>query len=121
MSFQPIPCAHCGTNFMRRSIDPEAPRLCNNCDLKVARAKPKGDLKMENVKILIDCTRKVQIEVEEYCVNMGMSISDYFVSLHDAFQASYDDPVYKIPVEKQPEKDLSPIEDDSKKPKAKKK
>jgi len=79
--FPPIPCAHCGTNFMRHDLNPEAPKLCNNCDHK-EKSKPKKEIKMTDAKILIDCSRKMQIEVEEYCTNVGITISQYFTDLH---------------------------------------
>lgn len=122
MRFPPIPCAHCGTNFMRRSIDPEAPKLCNNCELKVSNTKPKEKTNMDNVKILIECTRKVQIEVEEYCVNMGLTISDYFVDLHNVFQSvGVETDSLESYVEKPLEKVVNDLEDLTKKSKAKKK
>lgn len=81
----PIPCAHCGTNFMRRSIDPDAPKLCNNCEVKELNKKQsKGETKMESVKLLIECPRKSQIEIEEHCTRQGLSISTYLIGLHDA-------------------------------------
>lgn len=80
----PIPCAHCGTNFMRKTADPDAPKLCNSCELK-EKNKPKGTKPMSEAKILIDCDRKTQIEVEEHCTNVGISISQYFTQLHRQF------------------------------------
>lgn len=77
----PIPCAHCGTNFMRHNIDPEAPRLCNNCELK-EKNKPRGNKDMSDVNILFNCDRKTQIEIEEHCTNVGISISQYLNGLH---------------------------------------
>jgi hypothetical protein len=78
----PIPCAHCGTNFMRRDIHPDAPKLCNNCSIKDQIRNPKQEIKLEKVKLLIEVDRETQIEIEELCTNLGISISDYLVSLH---------------------------------------
>jgi hypothetical protein len=76
---------------MRHNIDPEAPKLCNNCSLKEERKKnqmEKDNSKSGKAKMLIECDHKMQIEIEEYCINHGVSISNYFVGLHRAHQAS---------------------------------
>ena len=79
---QPIPCAHCAINFMRNSTNPETPRLCNSCILKEEIRNPKKGNKMETVDILIKCSSKMQREVEEICLNLGVSFSEYFIKLH---------------------------------------
>ena len=85
MTFPPIPCAHCGTNFMRRDLNPESPKLCNTCELK-EKNKPKPKEKnMTEVQMLITIDRKTQIEIEEHCVNHGISISTYVMTLHRTF------------------------------------
>lgn len=71
----PIPCAHCGHNFMRHSIDPETPKLCNNC-------KKPGKKDMNSVTIMIVCDRQTQIDIEEICINEGIDFSEYFLRLH---------------------------------------
>lgn len=38
-----------------------------------------------SIKLLINVTRDQQIEVEETCLNMGKSLSDYFLDLHKNF------------------------------------
>jgi hypothetical protein len=89
----PIPCAHCGTNFMRHSIDPEAPKLCNNC---IVREKQRPKLKgedMSKAKILIEVDKQTQVDVEEYCMNAGISLSAYFNNLHKEFQKSVGNPI----------------------------
>lgn len=43
---------------------------------------------MSDVNVLIKVTRAEQIEIEEYCINAGKKISDYFIELHRAFQKS---------------------------------
>lgn len=79
----PIPCMHCGNNFMRHNIDPEAPRLCNNCSVKENIRNPKGVSKMQIITIQIECPRETQIEIEEICINQGVNFSQYFLDLHE--------------------------------------
>lgn len=82
---QPIPCAQCGTNFMRHNLDPEFPKLCNNCLYKAQQNQPKGEKKsMADMKILIEVDRQTNIEIEEKCMNEGITISEYFMRLHRA-------------------------------------
>jgi hypothetical protein len=90
MTNAPIPCAHCGTNFMRRDLNPDAPKLCNNCEYN---NKQKEQNRINNkeknaseIQFLFTCDRKTQIEIEEYCMNEGISISQYFIRLHQAYQ-----------------------------------
>ena len=71
----PIPCSHCGMNFMRRDLNPDAPKLCNNC------LKPKEN-NVSTVKILLECDRQTQIDIEEICINEGINFSEYFLELH---------------------------------------
>ena len=77
----PIPCAHCGTNFMRHDLSYEAPKLCNNCSHRESQ-KNKEVKNMCDITILIECDRQTQIEIEEICVNEGISFSKYFLDLH---------------------------------------
>jgi hypothetical protein len=45
--------------------------------------QPKGEKKsMSDMKILIEVDRQTNIEIEEKCMNEGISISEYFVRLH---------------------------------------
>lgn len=84
----PIPCAHCGVNFMRTTTDAEAPKLCNNCLLR-EQQKPRKEAPMENiVDILIKCPRQDQIEIEEICINQGIDFTRYFLELHYGSQAA---------------------------------
>lgn len=78
----PVPCNHCGNNFMRPTIDPEAPRLCNNCTVREEKRNQKQVNTVETVDILITCPRQVQINIEEYCINQGIDFSKYFLGLH---------------------------------------
>lgn len=81
----PIPCAHCGNNFMRHDLDPEAPKLCNNCLIREnIRTKKKDDNTMDSIDILVKCPREIQNEIEEICINEGISFSQYFLNLHEA-------------------------------------
>ena len=38
------------------------------------------------MNILITLTPEQQVEIEEYCVNLGISFTQYFISLHQQFQ-----------------------------------
>ena len=78
----PIPCAHCGYNFMRQSTDLEAPKLCNSCQVRELIINPKSRNQMENVKILIECSQEEQREIEEICIRDGKDFSRYFLELH---------------------------------------
>ncbi len=82
----PIPCAHCGGNFMRPTIDPEAPKLCNNCLVREEKRNPQTKATMSNVNILLTCPKDVQIEIEELCINKGIDFTRYFLELHYASQ-----------------------------------
>lgn len=86
----PIPCMHCGVNFMRTTTNPEAPRLCNNCLLKENIRNPRKEDNMEEttVQILITCPRQDQIDIEEICINQGIDFSRYFLELHYGSQAA---------------------------------
>lgn len=79
----PIPCMHCGNNFMRHTNDPEAAKLCNNCSVRENIRNPKGKEKMEMITIQIECPRQIQIEIEEICINKGVNFSEYFLDLHE--------------------------------------
>jgi hypothetical protein len=81
----PVPCNHCGSNFMRPTLDPEAPRLCNNCMVREEKRNPTKKENMDTtVEILIKCPRETQIEIEEYCINQGIDFTKYFLQLHQA-------------------------------------
>lgn len=82
---QPIPCAHCGNNFMRHTLDPEAPKLCNNCIVKENLRNPKKEKPMQTVDVLIKCPPQVQAEIEEHCITVGIDFTKYFLNLHDKF------------------------------------
>lgn len=41
---------------------------------------------MSDISMIITVTREQQIAIEEYCVNAGLTISQYLVGLHNAFQ-----------------------------------
>jgi len=79
----PIPCSHCGNNFMMPTNNLEAPKLCNNCIIREDRRTNKGEKKMDIVSILIECPREIQVEIEEICINQGVNFTQYFLGLHD--------------------------------------
>lgn len=83
----PIPCSHCGGNFMRTTTDPESPKLCNNCLVREEKRNPRKEEVMDTVDILIRCPREDQIEIEELCINQGIDFSRYFLELHYGSQA----------------------------------
>lgn len=78
----PIPCAHCGNNFMRQNLDPELPRLCNSCSLREDKRNPKKEKKMETIDVVITVPRQDHIAIEEHCINRGVDFSRYFLELH---------------------------------------
>lgn len=84
----PIPCAHCGVNFMRPTMDPEAPKLCNNCSLREEKRHPTKGKPMDTVDILIKCPIETHIEIEEICINNGGDFSKYFLGLHEKAQGA---------------------------------
>ena len=85
----PIPCAHCGVNFMRANLDPEALKLCNNCIVREEkRTNFKKEDKMSTIDIVIKCPREDQIKIEEFCINHGMDFTRYFLELHYASEAA---------------------------------
>lgn len=87
----PIPCAHCGVNYMRPTLDPEVPKLCNNCLVREEHRKPTKKENMEStIDIKITAPLHVHNEIEEYCINNGMNLSQYFLSLHDTFKNKTD-------------------------------
>jgi len=71
----PVPCQNCGTLFMKHNPNDPESKNCNNC-------VKKGEKAMTGVQMLITVSPKEQVEIEEYCVNAGVSISDYFLDLH---------------------------------------
>lgn len=106
----PIPCAHCGSNFMRPTNDPEAPKLCNNC---LVREEKRNPTKKENMEATIDikiCTPvHIHNEIEEYCINNGINLSQYFLSLHETFKTKNEELPSEIPEE--PKESLSESND----------
>ena len=85
---QPIPCAHCGTNFMRKTVNPEDEKLCNNCSHKESQRKIPKEGKSMSVQLLVEVDRQTQIEIEEICLNEGLTLGQYVVNLHKKSQYS---------------------------------
>jgi hypothetical protein len=79
---QPVPCIHCGYNYMRRTTEPDAIRLCNSCEVREQQRNPKGEKKMETIDILIKCPNHVYRDIEEYCINKGTNPSDYLLKIY---------------------------------------
>ena len=69
----PIPCAHCGVNFMRHNLSPDYPKICNSCMLKEKQHKKGNVENMNMVKLLVEVDRQTQVEIEEICINEGIS------------------------------------------------
>jgi len=78
---QPVPCNHCGYNFMRQNLEPDAPRLCNSCEVRENIRNPQGK-KMDTIGILIQCPKDEHIVIEELCINQGIDLTKYFLKLH---------------------------------------
>ena len=41
---------------------------------------------MSDINLILSVTREEQVAIEEYCINSGLSISQYFLGLHSKFQ-----------------------------------
>lgn len=78
----PIPCAHCGTMFMRKDNLESSAKLCNNCLYKQMN-KVKTNRGEMSMKILIECSKEQHAKIEELCINQGKNFSQYFLELHD--------------------------------------
>lgn len=48
---------------------------------------------MSEISLMITVTREQQVSVEEHCINSGLSISAYFMALHDQFQRFSKEPL----------------------------
>jgi hypothetical protein len=60
------------------------PKLCNNCLVREENRKPTKKETMEStIDIKITAPVHIHNEIEEYCINNGMNLSQYFLSLHD--------------------------------------
>lgn len=94
MSASPVNCSHCGFLFMRRDLSLDAPRVCNCCENKEKmRNKTKGESDMEpKNKIQIECDQATHAKLEEVCINLGMSFSEYFLDLHHKRMACVNHP-----------------------------
>lgn len=77
---QPTPCAHCGWNFMRQNSHPDTPKICNNCILRMPKVEEKKSMNL--IQILIECPADIQKEIEEVCINQGISFSEYFIRMY---------------------------------------
>jgi hypothetical protein len=89
----PIPCAHCGVNYMRHTNDPNDPKLCNNCVVREERRAPKMKEKLETIDVLIKCPKHVYTEIEEICINTGINATKYFLHLHSTNGPKVKNPV----------------------------
>lgn len=89
----PIPCAHCGFNFMRVDLNPDKQPLCNNCFVKEELRNPKQEKPMKTIEIKIQIPLEEHKEIEEICINEGLSFSSYFLSLYHSMQDMADYPI----------------------------
>jgi hypothetical protein len=81
----PVPCAQCGNLFMRQDLTLDKPRLCNNCEygsMKKLGTKLVPVPDSNKMTLAIVCDRQMAIEIEEICMNEGISIDKYFERLH---------------------------------------
>jgi len=89
----PINCINCGTLFMRHGPLDIDNKHCNNCK------KTKVEI-VNKAKIVIEVSPKDLIDIEEYCLTAGTSLSDYFIKLHNinmnAFQGSLDKKIEEV-------------------------
>jgi hydrogenase maturation factor len=75
---------------MRPTLDPEAPKLCNNCLIREATRSEAINSKVKKmdeskVNILVECPKEIQKEIEEICLNENLTFSAYFLQLHEAY------------------------------------
>lgn len=76
----PVPCRHCGYNFMKDINDTEG--LCNNCILAQERRNPtKGEKPMDTINITFKCPKDVYAKFEEFCLREGKDISVFLTEL----------------------------------------
>jgi len=59
----PVPCVNCGYNFMRQNFDPNAPRICNSCEIREQNRIPKGQKKMDTIDVLVKCPSHIYKEL----------------------------------------------------------
>ena len=72
---------------MRPTPNPEAPKLCNNCLVREEKRNPtKKETMDQTIDIKITCPINIHNEIEEHCINSGINLSDYFLSLHKNFK-----------------------------------
>lgn len=87
----PIPCAHCGNNFMKADLNPDSHKLCNNCFLRQELRTNKKGKTMDTIDILIKVPSKIYAIIEEKCMSNGMDCSQYFLSLVDFHSVNEDE------------------------------
>lgn len=58
---------------------------------------------MSEINIILSVTREQQVAIEEYCINSGLSISQYLLGLHNKFQTAEK---YPLPTKAVPKGDL---------------
>lgn len=79
----PQSCKFCGMLFMNPNPSDIDLKLCNNCTNKEI-------FKMENTitmpsggtQLLIQVNHIHQVEIEEICMNRGLTLSEYLIGLH---------------------------------------
>lgn len=110
----PVPCHHCGYNFMRTTMDPEYPRLCNNCLVREDLRNIDKGKKMENdvIHVVIKCPVGIHKDIEEYCLNNGVDLTTYFLNLHRFYLENFNE-MDKISFKKVEE--IKPIKKEKKK------
>lgn len=82
----PLPCSHCGNNFMRHTSEFETEKLCNNCFIREESRKIKKEEKMDVTNILITVPSQMQKDIEEICIKEGLSFGEFFISLYETYQ-----------------------------------
>ena len=90
---------------MRKSTEPDIVRLCNSCEVRENQRNPKEE-KMKTIDILIKVPQSEYIDIEEYCINNGIDVTKYFISLHQTLKEktdTYSEPKYEPKVEEKPQ------------------
>ncbi len=77
----PILCAHCGINFMRKNPQDEL-KLCNSGIIRERIRKPNQEDLMDTIDMIITCPIPDHRIIEEICINRGIDYTQYFLELH---------------------------------------
>lgn len=75
----PVSCRNCGVLFMNTDPENKENRECHTCKYRSSKPMVK---EASGVKILLTVSQDEHTEIEELCVSIGSSLSEYFLKLH---------------------------------------